>query len=177
MSFQTGKNVWGKTNKNDKEKNHFQTNSKMELQKGFGRSKLGQAGNNLTFGPFGSKNVFESNSGSTSLPSEGSQRKNSRLFRFELGNCSSDSSCSSSNPASGPNSIIGFGMEPKKYNWLSKVDQSMDWASGGSSRTSSGFGSRTGINLGNMVENVFMEEIGKMADNLQNRSFLWNNPA
>ena len=52
MSFQTGKNVWGKTNRHN-EKNNFQTNFKSELQNGFGHPQVGQAGNNLTFGPFG----------------------------------------------------------------------------------------------------------------------------
>ena len=160
MSFQTGKNLWGKTNRNN-EKNNWQTNSELDRQNGFEHRQVGQGGNNLTFGPFGSKNNLIQ---PTSLPSEGSQRKNSKIFCFELGNHSSDSSSSSSTPASGPNSLIGFGMEPKKYNWMGKGDQSMDWASGGSSRTSSGFGSRTQINLGNMVDNVFMEEIGKMAE-------------
>ena len=94
MSFQTGKNVWGKTNRNT-EKNYLQTNSKVEFQKGFGNNQVGQGGNTLNFGPFGSRNMFGSNSGSTSLQSEGSQRKSSRT----LGNCSSDSSCSSSTPA------------------------------------------------------------------------------
>ena len=167
MSFQASKNVWGKLNKSS-ERHSLQANFKVEGQKGAGHgySQLGQ-------GPFGSKNMFGSCSGPKSLPEESFQRKNSRLFRFELGNCSSDSSCSSTAPSSGPNSIIGFGMEPKKYNWGVKTDQAMDWASGGSSKASSGFGSRTNINLGKMVDKVFCDEIGKMAENLQRGSCLW----
>ena len=163
MSLQADKNVWGKLNRKT-ENNYIQSSFNKESQNSIGHS-------NLAVGPFGSKTIFASNAGPTSLPNDAFQRKNSRIFRFELGNYSSDSSCSSTAPTSGPNSIIGFGMEPKKYNW--KNDQSLEWGSGHSSEKSSGFGSRANINLGSMVDKVFMDEIGKMADTFQRGSCLW----
>ena len=111
--------------------------------------------------------MFGQSFGPKSLPTDGSKKINSSIYHFELGNCSSGSSCSSSASASGPSSGIGFGMEPKRYNWglncISKTESSMMVASGGSSRSSSYYGSTTSINLGEMVENVFKEEIGKMS--------------
>ena len=160
MDFKNSKNVWGHPNKSSKA-NHLNAAFNLDNQKGF--EKAFQGPNNLAFGAFGSK----ANSGPTSLPSNGFNSSNSKMFSFELGNCSSDSSCGSSAPTSGPNSIIGFGMEPKKFSWVGKYDQSR------SSRPSSGFGSRNNINLGHMVDNVFMEEIGKMADTLTKDSCLW----
>ena len=98
-------------------------------------------------GLFGSTTTLGSNSGATSLPSN---RSNSS---YELGKCSTDSCYSAGAPGSGPNSIIGSGsMESKKYNGTS------------------GESSRTHINVGNMVEKVFMEEIGKMSNTMQNQN-------
>ena len=181
MSFQNCKNVWGKCNRytgND----GLQTTSEIKDQREFGNPKKEEGPNfnwgNLALGPFGSKSLFGTSSGPASLPTVGSKRRNSRIYHFELGTCSSGSSCSSSAPASGPSSVIGFGMEPKRYNWglnsLSKTEQAMEVTSGGSSRSSGCYGSRTSINLGEMVENIFKEEIGKMAENLQRRSCFWN---
>ena len=166
MAFQNSKNVWGNLDRSSKT-NQLNASFNIDSHKGF--EKTFQGANNLAFGPFGSK----TNSGPTSLPSNGFNSGNSKIFSFELGNCSSDSSCTSSAPTSGPNSIIGFGMEPKKFSWAGKYDQSSDWGSGEASRPSSGFGSRNHMNLGNMVDNVFMEEIGKMADTLQKESCFW----
>ena len=63
-------------------------------------------------------------------------------------------------------------MEPKKYNWgsnpFANTDQSlMEVSSGGSSRNSSSHGSNSRLDWGGMVESVFKEEIGKMAEGLQ----------
>ena len=74
------------------------------------------------------------------------------------------SSCSF---GSEPNSFLVFGMEPKKYNWSSmgfgKTDQLRENTSGGSSRSSSNCGSKTKLDWGTMVDNIFKEEICKMA--------------
>ena len=158
MAFTNCKNVWGKCNRN------IGSGGRQEDQR---NSQKEQTSGSLTFGPFGSKSVFGQSFGPKSLPTVGSKNINSRIYHFELGNCSSGSSCSSSASSSGPSSAIGFGMEPKRYNWglncISKTESSMQVASGGSSRSSGYYGSKTSINLGEMVENVFKEEIGKMS--------------
>ena len=150
---------------------------KIESNRGFGHSqvKTGTTSSGLALGPFGSKSAFGTNtgpfgttSGPTSLPNDAVQRRNSKIFKFELGSCSSGSSCSSSAGGSGPNSLLAFGMEPRRYNLgttgFPETDQLLDGRSGGSSRTSSCSGSQTRLNWGSMVENIFKEEIGKMAE-------------
>ena len=169
--------MWGKVNRSSENSRlcaNFKKEEKNDLRHGHRKSELDtKKVANFALGPFGSRSMFGQNSGPSSLPNETSNKRNSRMSNFELGNYSSDSSCSLSPLGSGPSSLIGFSMEPKKYNWAWKGDQRMDVASGGSSRSSSGFGSRSHINLGNMVENVFMEEIGKMSETLQRGSCLW----
>ena len=177
MSYQRSKNVWGKVNRNSENsrlRGSFKKEEKTDLGHGHNKSEReNKKVANFTLGSFGSRSMFGQHSGPSSLPNETSNKRNSRMYNFELGNYSSDSSSSASPLGSGPNSLIGFGMEPKKFNRAWKGDQRMDVASGGSSRSSSGFGSRSHINLGNMVENVFMEEIGKMSETLQRGSCLW----
>ena len=133
MSFQNGKNLWGNLDKNS------------------GKNNKVCQGN---VGLFGSTTTLGSNSGATSLPSN---RSNSS---YELGKCSTDSCYSAGAPGRGPNSIIGLGMESKKYNGTS----------GESSGPLGQCGSGTHINVGNMVEKVFMEEIGKMSNTMQNQN-------
>ena len=142
---------------------NFKADKKMD-----GSSK----GECLAFGPFGSKISFGSSSGPTSLPAFGLKKMNSKIYQFELGSASSGSSASSSTKGSGSNSLLTFGMEPKKYNWgsnpFANTDQSlMEVSSGGSSRNSSSHGSNSRLDWGGMVETVFKEEIGKMAEGLQ----------
>ena len=140
MAFPNCKNVWGKCNRNSV--NHGQQGTfKVEDQR---NSQEGQQRNlndgSLTDGPFGSTFVSGQSFGARTLPTVGSNKKHSQIYNFELESCSSGSSCSSSAPSSGPSSIIGFGMEPKRYNWglngMSMTEKLMGVASGGSSRSS-----------------------------------------
>jgi hypothetical protein len=59
-------------------------------------------------------------------------------------------------------------MEPKQYNWSSvgfgKTDQLRDDTSAGSSRSSSKCGSKTKLDLGKFVDNIFKEDICKMSE-------------
>jgi hypothetical protein len=190
MAFQGSKNVWGKCNRNfgNIGNEGRRASLKLENNRGFGNSQVEQGTNNkgLLFGPFGSKSEsgtnngpFGKSSGPTSLPNEGVQGRSSKIFKFELGSCSSGSSCSSSAGGSGPNSMLAFGMEPIRYNWssigLPKTDQLPVGRSGGSSRTSSCSGSQSRLNLGSMVENIFKEEIGKMAESFHRETCFGTN--
>ena len=154
---------------------------KIENNRGFGNSQV-EPGTNisgLAFGPFGSKSAFGKSTGPTSLPNDAAQGRGSKIFKFELGSCSSGSSCSSSAGGSGPNSMLAFGMEPRRYNWGSigfpNPDQLLEGRSGGSSRTSSCRGSQSRLNLGSMVENIFKEEIGKMAESFHRGTYFGTN--
>ena len=122
----------------------------------------------MTVGAFGSKADF----GSTSLPNFTLSRENSKLFRFEVGSTSSGSSCSSSTTGSGSSSLLTFGIEPKNYRWDSSPckknkETKMDISSGESSRNSNAKGSNSRLDWDGMVESVYREEIGKMADTFQ----------
>ena len=179
MAFQSSKNVWGKSNRNfgNIGNEGRRASLKLENNRGFGNSQVEQGTNNkgLLFGPFGSKSEsgtnngpFGKSSGPTSLPNEGVQGRGSKIFKFELGSCSSGSSCSSSAGGSGPNSMLTFGMEPRRYNLgtigLPNPDQLLEGRSGGSSRASSNSGSQSPLNWSHMVENILREEIGKMTE-------------
>ena len=136
-------------------------------QKTSGPSKEGCLG----FGPFGSRTFHGSNSGATSLPTFGLKKANSNIYNFELGSTSPTAGYSWSTKESGPSSMLTFGMEPKQFSCHSNpfcteylMDTSQSSHSGGSSRTSSGNGSTCSLfDWGGVVENVFKEEIGKMA--------------
>ena len=90
------------------------------------------------------KNSTGANAGSPSIPWGSSQVQNDKMYQFEIESNSSGSSVS----GSGHNSMLSFGIEPKKYNWDSKADESMA-NSGGR------------IDWGGMVNSVFKEETGK----------------
>ena len=94
----------------------------------------------MRIGPFGSQC---NNSGPRSLNSLEYQ-KDDRMYKFEIGSSSSGSSTSSSQPGSRRGSMIGFGMESKKFEWTvgSERKSKVDWD--------------------RAVDSVFKEEIGKM---------------
>ena len=167
MAFQNFKNVWGKCNR---------TNANSSINEGSrrfgnyhvdnGSSAESIPGCHLTFGPFGSKFVSGSGSGSTSLPPDGLKKINSRIYTFELGRSSSGSGYCSSG------SLLTFGMEPKTYNLgtngFAETDISlMKTRSQGSARSSSCFGSKRRLDWGSMVDTIFKEEIEKMAESFQ----------
>ena len=115
----------------------------------------------LAFEPFGSKPSDGSGTGAF-----GWQENNSNIYNFELGSTSSSSSLSCSAKGSEPNSMLTFGTVPKKFNCkLNPFSNEYKMgASGGSSRNSSGNGSTSRLDWSEMVESVFKEEIGKMAE-------------
>ena len=76
--------------------------------------ELGMKSKRLAAGPFGS--AIRTSSGPTSLPIDGLQKRNSKIFKFELESSSSGSSCFSGYKGSEPNLILAFGMEPRRYN-------------------------------------------------------------
>ena len=123
----------------------------------------------LSFGPFGSTSKFGNNSGSVSLPINGRNKGDGSLFRFEL-EFSSSRSSSSSNKSSVQNSPIGFGIELKIFKLT--VDD-MDTSGQLMEKTLINYGSKSQMNIGEMVENVFKDEIDKMTESYQNLSFVW----
>ena len=152
--FKNSKNVWGKQNWGSfKEKSEVKNRNGSRQDKLFGNSSLAK-------GPFGSTSNFGKNPGRE----EETKKHLNTFFSFELCDSSSSGSSSSSTPTSTPSTtrrtpsspIIGFGREPKRYKWT---------ANGVLLSASSKH-----INLGEMVENVFREEIGKMAESLQERA-------
>ena len=64
--------------------------------------------------------------------------------------------------------MIHYGFEPKRFKWT--VD---DTDTTTKEKTLSIHGSKKQINIGEMVENIFKEEIGKMAESYKNGSFVW----
>ena len=111
----------------------------------------------LSFGSFGSKPVF--GSGPSSLPAIGSRNENSNIYKFELG---------TNSPGSGH---LSLGMESKQFWSINNPfcpDYNMDTScsSGGSSRYSSNNGSTGRLDWGAVVEGVYREEIGKMAQEI-----------
>ena len=172
MAFQSFKNVWGKGNRNNS--NRFgpegpRSSFKMDGRQEFVNKQMEQNDasqcRQLTFGAFGSK--FGTTSGPVSLPTDGWNNINSKFYTFEIGSSSSGSSSLSSTPGSGPNSFLSFGMEPKNYDWAIKSFAEFDSASRGSSQSSKNNGTKRHFDWGGMVENVFKEEIGKMAESFQ----------
>eukprot|EP00092_Neocalanus_flemingeri_P102020 GFUD01130467.1.p1 GENE.GFUD01130467.1~~GFUD01130467.1.p1 ORF type:complete len:182 (-),score=41.10 GFUD01130467.1:126-644(-) len=164
MALKSSKNVWGNSNrdiggslvqKGRKEK--IKTDSWGSFGHSGGDKKMSNlsSGGCFSVGPFGSN--FESDSGQKSLPAFGSN-KISSIYRFEL------ESSSSGTLECGPNPVLTFGMEPTKFTWSSK---SLETTSGGSSRTSSSQGSNNQLDWTGTVENVFKEEIKKMAEGSQ----------
>ena len=153
--FQNCKNVWGKGNRacwgSCKQKNGEQRRSEKIQDKNLNNSFL-------SLGPFGSKTTFCSNSGSVSLPIGG------------LSSLSSNSMTTSRKTSSGPNAMIHYGFEPKRFKWT--VDDT-DTTTVLKQKTLSLHGSKKQINIGEMVENIFKEEIGKMAESYKNGSFVW----
>ena len=167
IAFQNFKNVLRKCNR---------TNANTSINEGSrrfgnyhvdnGASAESIPGCRLTFGPFGSKFVSGTGSGSTSLPPYGLKKRNSRIYTFELGRSSSGSSYCSSG------SNLTFGMEPKKYslgtNGFAETDISLMKArSRGSDRSSSCFGYKRRLDWGSMVDKIFKEEIEKMTESFQ----------
>eukprot|EP00092_Neocalanus_flemingeri_P076896 GFUD01095428.1.p1 GENE.GFUD01095428.1~~GFUD01095428.1.p1 ORF type:complete len:203 (-),score=49.49 GFUD01095428.1:114-701(-) len=185
MAFKGYKNVWGNCSRNiggnlgkeggnEGRRGSFKADgcwmggNRQEDQKTSGSSTA----ECLASGPFGSKTDFGSSSQTSSLPAFGLQNKNSKMYCFELGSASSGSSISSSTRGSGPNSLLTFGMEPKKYSWDTTSSQTngpsqIKSSSGGSSRNSSCQGSNSRLDWSGMVESVYREEIGRMADSYQ----------
>ena len=162
--FQHCKNVWGKGNR-------ASWGSFKHKRGDQGKSEKTQEKNNslLSLGPFGSTSKFGINSGSVSLPINGRNKGDGSLFRFEL-EFSSSRSSNSSNQSSGPNSPIGFVIEPKRFKLT--VDD-MDTPGQLMEKTLNNFGSKSQMNIQEMVENVFRDEIGKMTESYQNGSFVW----
>ena len=70
---------------------------------------------------------------------------------------------------SGPNSVLSLGMEPRKYQWgfNAKNVPSLMNISSGSSGNSSSRGSNESMEWTGLVERVFREEIGKMAEGMK----------
>ena len=178
MAFKSSKNVWGKTTDTNKGFSFGNDGTKPSLRlRPFGSSQVtttqgNSAGGCLALGPFGTSAPFGSSSGTTSLPTFAFGKEKSKLYHFEIGSASSGSSCSSSTTGSGSNSLLTFGMEPKNYRWdsntfLKSDEAKMEVSSGGSSRNSSNHGSNNRLDWGGMVESVFKEEIGNMAEGLQ----------
>ena len=162
--FQNSKNVWGKCNRASrgsfKHKNGDQGRSEKMLEKN---------NSSLSLGPFGSRSQFGNNTGAVSLPINGPMKGDESLFSFEHGFSSSRSS-NSSNQSSGQDSPIGFGIEPKRFKWI--VDD-RDTPGQLMEKTLNTNGSKNSINIGDMVENVFKDEIGKMTESYQKGSFVW----
>ena len=184
MAFKSYGNVWSNINRdigssfaNDGRRASFSQNGFRD----FGnflvdpRKSRSPAGSGLSSGPFGSKMNYGSNSGPTSMPEFGYHTKNPKIYQFELGSSSSGSSGTSSRPGSGPNSLLTFGMEPKKHDWFSKPvtnkHSKTEVPSGGSSRYSSNQGSNNRLDWGGVVEGVFKEEVRKMSELFQRRSY------
>ena len=167
MSSKNFKNVWGKCNRHTG--SSFGTYNQKSISEAndlqiFGKKQgwLSSPFDSfdcryLAFGAFGSRIDLGKGSGATSLPTFGSTEKCSSFFSFELGNSSSGSSAPFSRPSSGPNSLLSFYMEPKRY----------DLGPHGFARTdppvvkNSSKEARNSIDWGLAVENVFKEEIGK----------------
>ena len=120
--------------------------------------------------PFGSKSKLSETS---SEPRHSLRRQTKKgAFNFEFPSTPSGSSSSSnSSPEREPNSSFVFGLTPKLDSWGSKEfsnrDQVQDTLSGESTKNVRIRRSREHINLGEMVESIFMDEIGKMAQTSQ----------
>ena len=167
MAVQTFKNVWGKSNRTNADtsmNNDSRRFGNYHVDNGASAESI--PGCHLTLGPFGSKFVSGTGSGSTSLPPYGLKKRNSRIYTFELGRSSSGSSyCSSA-------SLLTFGMEPKTYdlgsNGFAETDISlMKTRSQGSDRSYSCFGSKRRLDWGSMVDTIFKEDIEKITESFQ----------
>ena len=66
--------------------------------------------------------------------------------------------------------MIHYGFEPKRFKWT--VDDT-DTTTVLKEKTLSLHCSKKQINIGEMVEDIFKEEIGKMAESYKNGSFVW----
>ena len=158
MDVQSSKNLWGK-----KAPSNGQGGGKWRT------SETNTTASSLTAGPFGSSSGSAPFSGPSSMPAM--QKEKSKMFSFELGSTSSDSSQSCSTGGSGSTSMLAFGMVANKYkhgSTFGSEEKKMEWASsGGSSRNSSNKGSWSQLEWGARVENVFKEEIGKMTESRQ----------
>ena len=82
----------------------------------------------------------------------------------------SNSMTATSKTSSETNTMIGFRFEPRGTKW--RVDY-MAETTVIKDKTLSHDGSNRQINIGEMVENIFKEEIGKMAESYKNGSFVW----